>query len=188
VRPFDFVAVFYSVVLGVAVAQLITGVGRLVEERRRVRNYWVHSVWILTVLLTDANNWWSLWSVRDIASWRLVSFLLLIALTALIFLMTVLLFPRPPEPAERIDLREHYYENSTIFLRANAAAWGTALLCNWTIYPSAPVDFVLFIPGSIMLLSLLVAQTCRPIYHATFGVLTLAAITIILVAQGARLR
>jgi hypothetical protein len=58
VRPFDFVAVFYSVVLGVAVAQLMTGVGRLVEERRRVRNYWVHSVWILTVLLTDANNWW----------------------------------------------------------------------------------------------------------------------------------
>ncbi len=188
VRPFDFVAVFYSVVLGVAVAQLMTGVGRLVEERRRVRNYWVHSVWILAVLLSDADNWWSLWSVRDVASWRLVSFLLLIALTALIFLMTVLLFPRPREPGETIDLREHYYENSTIFLRANAGAWGAALLCNWTIYPSAPINFVLFIPGSIMLLSLLVARTRRPIYHATFGVLTLAATIFILVAQGARIR
>lgn len=44
VRPFDFVVVFYSVVLGVAVAQLMTGLARLVEERKRVRNYWVHSV------------------------------------------------------------------------------------------------------------------------------------------------
>lgn len=38
-RPFDFVSVFYSVVLRVAVAQLMTGVARLVEQRRRVRTY-----------------------------------------------------------------------------------------------------------------------------------------------------
>lgn len=39
--PFDFVLAFYSVVLGVAVAQLMTNVGRLIEERDRVRGYWV---------------------------------------------------------------------------------------------------------------------------------------------------
>ena len=64
-RPFDFVA-FYSVVLGVAVAQLMTGVGRLVEERKRVKPYWVHSIWILTLLLVDVDNWWSLWILRDV--------------------------------------------------------------------------------------------------------------------------
>ena len=79
-RPFDFVVVFYSVVLGVAVAQLMTGVARLVEERKRVRTYWVHSVWILAVLISDTDNWWSLWYVRDVKSWHLASFLLLIAL------------------------------------------------------------------------------------------------------------
>ena len=40
-----------------------------VEECQRVRTYWVHSVWILTVLLADADNWWSMWSLRDAASW-----------------------------------------------------------------------------------------------------------------------
>jgi hypothetical protein len=187
-RPFDFVAVFYSVVLGVAVAQLMTGVGRLVEERRRVRNYWVHSVWILALLLCDADNWWSLWAVRDVASWRLVSFLLLIVLTTFVFLMTVLLFPRPPEPGETIDLREHYYENSSIFLRANAGAWGAALLCNWTIFPSAPINFIFFIPTSILLVSLVVAQTRRPVYHAAISIMTLAGVVVILAAQGAGIR
>ncbi len=186
-RPFDFVTVFYSVVLGIAVAQLMTGVARLIEERHRVRNYWVHSTWILALLLSDADNWWSLWAVREVHTWRLISFLLLIALTALVFLMTVLLFPRPPETGETIDLRAHYYENSAIFLRANAAAWAAALVCNWTIYPLAPFDAFLIIPAAIVLLSLLVAQTRRPIYHAAISLITLAAIIVILVAQGARI-
>ncbi len=187
-RPFEFVAVFYSVVLGVAVAQLMTGVARLVEERRRVRTYWVHSVWILIVLLCDADNWWSLWSVRGVNSWRLVSFLLIIALTAFVFLMTVLLFPRPPEPGEIIDLRAYYYENSVIFLRANAAAWTLAFLCNWSIFPIAPVDFTLLLPIAIVLLSLVVAQTRRPLYHALYSLFILGAIIFILFNQGAQLQ
>ncbi len=36
--PFDFVCAFYSVVLGVAVAQLMTSVGRLLEVRDQVPN------------------------------------------------------------------------------------------------------------------------------------------------------
>ena len=34
--PFDFVCAFYSVVTGVAVAQLMTSVGRLLEVRARL--------------------------------------------------------------------------------------------------------------------------------------------------------
>lgn len=186
-RPFEFVAVFYSVVLGVAVAQLMTGVARLVEERRRVRTYWVHSVWILTVLLCDANNWWSLWSVRAVSSWRLVSFLLVIALTAFVFLMTVLLFPSPPEPGEVIDLRAHYHGNSVIFLRANAAAWALAFLCNWSIFPLDRIDAITVLPIAIVLLSLVVAQTRRPLYHGLFSIFILAAMIFILINQGAQI-
>jgi hypothetical protein len=43
------------------VAQLMTSVGRLIEERDRVRGYWVSNVWIMTVLLGDVGNWWSMW-------------------------------------------------------------------------------------------------------------------------------
>src|ERR1700759_2038222 len=169
-RPFDFVIVFYSVVLGVAVAQLMTGVARLVEERKRVRNYWVHSVWILALLISDTDNWWSLWEVRDVKSWHLASFLLLIALVAFVFLMTVLLFPRTPEPGEIIDLRAHYYESSAIFLRANAAAWALAFFCNLTLYPNEGLNLFVIIPAAVVVLSLVVAQTRRPVYHGAFSI------------------
>ena len=54
--PFEFVCAFYSVVLGVAVAQLMTSVGRLIEVRDQVRTYWVQSLWVVIVLLVDVNS------------------------------------------------------------------------------------------------------------------------------------
>lgn len=187
-RPFDFVGVFYSVVLGVAVAHLMTGVARLIEERERVRPYWVHSVWVLTVLLGNTGNWWSLWSLRDARSWHIVTFLLLIALVGAIFLMTVLLFPRSPEPGETIDLRAHYHRNSAIFLRANAAAWALALFCNWTLYPIMTLlDLWISVPALIVILSLIVAQTRRPALHGVFSIVSMAAIIAMLLTQGARI-
>ena len=188
-RPFEFIAVFYSVMLGVAVAQLMTGVARLVEERHRVRSYWVHSLWVVTVLLADADNWWSMWSLRDAASWRLITFLFLIALVGAIFLMTVLLFPRMRETDEPIDLRAHYYANSAIILRANAAAWAFALFCNWSLYPVATwLDPWLSLPAANVILSCAVAQTKRPLLHAIFSVVTLSAMIAMFVPQGARIQ
>ena len=187
-RPFDFVGVFYSVVLGVAVAQLMTGVARLVEERQRVRGYWVHSVWVLTVLVGDAGNWWGLWSLREARSWHIVAFLLLIALTATIFLMTVLLFPRSPEPGEIIDLRAHYYGNSAIFLRANAAAWVLAIFCNWMFFPVPTwLDPSISIPAILIILSLIVAQTRHAVLHGVFSIITLAGMIVMLLMQGLRI-
>src|SRR4051812_10241789 len=188
-RPFDFVSVFYSVVLGVAVAQLMTGVARLVEQRHRVRTYWVHSVWVIVLLLTDATNWWSLWDLREAKSWHIGAFLLLIALTAVIFVMTVLLFPREAHPSEVIDLRAHYYANSAVFLRATAAACALSVVCNFIFYPvDTWFDPWLSIPGAIVLLALVVSPSRKPIYHALLSVATLVGVIVMLLMQGTRIQ
>lgn len=188
-RPFEFVSVFYSVVLGVAVAQLMTGVARLVEQRHRVRTYWVHTVWVIVLLLTDATNWWSLWDLRDARSWHVGAFLLLIALTAVIFVMTVLLFPREPDSSDAIDLRAHYYANSAVFLRATAAACALSVVCNWIFYPvDTWLDPWLSIPGAIVVLALLVALTRRPVLHAFLSLFTLVGIIAMLLLQGMRIQ
>ena len=80
--PFEFVCAFYSVVLGVAVAQLMTSVGRLLEVRDQVRTYWVHSLWVVIVLLVDVDFWLAMWNLRNAKSWSVPSFLLLVGLVA----------------------------------------------------------------------------------------------------------
>jgi hypothetical protein len=185
-NPFEFVCAFYSVVLGVAVAQLMTSVGRLIEVRDQVRTYWVQSLWVVIVLLYDVNNWLAMWSYRDAKSWRVVSFLLLVGLVALIFLVTVLLFPRVPESGGHIDLDSHYYKNRRVFFLANATAWTLALLCNLSFLPIGSwLSQAVIIPVLVVFLSILAAITGNRRYHAAFAIFALATMTLGLLAASA---
>jgi len=184
--PFDFVCAFYSVVLGVAVAQLMTSVGRLIEVRDQVRTYWVHSLWVVIILLVDVNSWLAMWDVRKAQSWKVSSFVLLVALLASIYITTVVLFPRIPESGGQIDLEAHYYKNRRIFFVANAAGWTLALLCNLTFLPIGSwLSPALIIPGLVVLLSILAAFTGKRGYHAAFAIFALALMTLGLLAAPA---
>ena len=181
--PFEFICAFYSVVLGIAVAQLMTSVGRLIEVRDQVRTYWVQSLWVVIVLLVDVNNWLAMWSYRSAKSWRVVSFLLLVGLIASIYLVTVLLFPRVPESERQIDLDAHYYKNRRVFFLANAAAWILALLCNLSFLPLSWLSQAVIIPVLVVLLSILAAITGNRRYHAAFAIFALATMTLGLLAD-----
>jgi hypothetical protein len=182
--PFEFICAFYSVVLGVAVAQLMTIVGRLLEVRDQVRTYWVHSLWVVNVLLIDVTCWLAMWNLQGAKSWRVVSFLLLVGLVASIFLITVLLFPRVPESGGQIDLDAHYYKNRRIFFLATAAAWILGLLCNLSFLPMKSwLNGAVIFPVLFVFLSAFAAFTKNRRYHATSAIFALAAITFGLLAD-----
>ena len=184
--PFEFVCAFYSVVLGVAVAQLMTSVGRLIEVRDQVRTYWVQSLWVVIVLLVDVNSWWAMWDLRSAKRWSFVSFLLLVGLIASIYLVTVLLFPHVPESGGQIDLDAHYYKNRRIFFLANAAAWTLALLCNLTFLPLRSwLSQAVILPVFVVFLSILAAVCGNRRYHAAFAIFALATMTFGLLAAPA---
>jgi len=190
--PFEFICAFYSVVLGVAVAQLMTSVGRLLEVRDQVRTYWVQSLWVVIVLLVDVNSWWAMWELRNAKSWSVFSFLLLVGLVASIYLVTVLLFPRVPESGGQIDLDAHYYKNRRIFFLANAAGWTLALLCNLTFLPirswlDSGVILGVAFPVLIVFLSILAAFTGNRRYHAAFAIFALAVMALVLFTDPMRI-
>jgi hypothetical protein len=168
--PFDFVCAFYSVVLGVAVAQLMTDLGRLIEHRDHVRTYWVHTLWIVTVLIASLGNWWSMWSVRGLKTWTFYLFALVVAFAAAIYLATVLLFPRVPENSQIVDLRRHFYKNRRIFFSATAGFWSLGITCNATFFSVNVLDLWIITPSLLVLLSIVAAITANPRYHAAFAV------------------
>lgn len=173
-NPFEFICVFYSVVLGVAVAQLMTGMGRLVEVRDHVRFYWVQSLWIVIVLLIDVSNWWGIWGLRSVKSWSIFSFLLLTFLLVAIYFMTVLVFPRIPEGETLIDIEMHYFRNRGIFFSATAASWALALICNWTLFPiTSWRDSAIIVPLLVVVLSMVAAWTPNRTFHKAFAILSL---------------
>lgn len=186
--PFEFICAFYSVVLGVAVAQLMTSVGRLLEVRDQVRTYWVHSLWVVIVLIIDVNSWWTMWELHSAKSWSFVSFSLLVGFVASIYLVTVLLFPRIPESGGEIDLDAHYYKNRWIFFLSNAAGWSLGLLCNLSFLPIRSwLNPGIVFPPLVVFLSISAAITGNRRYHAAFAIFTLATLTFAVVTDLTRI-
>jgi hypothetical protein len=186
--PFDFVCAFYSVVLGVAVAQLMTDLGQLIERRNRIRTYWVHSLWIFTILFASVGNWWSMWSSRSVKVWYFHSLALLVGFVGAIYVATVLLFPRIPETGPRVDLKQHFYKNRRAFFSATASFWALGLLINWTFFRIDAFDVWMMILGTFLTLSIGALFISNEVYHIVFASLAaLLHIGLLFVAGGAPL-
>lgn len=61
---FNYLSVMVSIVLGLGLTQLFAGIGNLVQIRRRVKLYWLHTFWVLLLIGLHLHMWWSLWALR----------------------------------------------------------------------------------------------------------------------------
>jgi len=66
---FRYLAVMISMVLGFGLTTLCGGIGNLVQIRRRVKLYWLHSLWVVLLLVLHVHLWWVFWSLRGVADW-----------------------------------------------------------------------------------------------------------------------
>jgi hypothetical protein len=106
VTPFEFVTVFFSVVIGLGVAHLLTGVADLVEVRDRVRLDWIHSSWLVVLFFFLMQSWWGLWALHGLTAWSYPSFILVVVMLGTLYLISSLALPRIGEDV--IDLRRHF--------------------------------------------------------------------------------
>ena len=107
-EEFQYLAVLLSIVLGLGVTQLLTGVGRLVQARARVRAYWPPLAWVGLLLLIHVQTWWAMFDLRDHRGWTLLKFLVVLATPACLSLMTALVLPDVAEATgggRELDLR-----------------------------------------------------------------------------------
>ena len=55
---FDYVMVLASVIIGLGVTQLLTGVAAMVQHPDRAKIYWVHLLWVAATFLRAIFWWW----------------------------------------------------------------------------------------------------------------------------------
>ena len=111
---FSYLAVLVSVVLGLAIQQVLQGYRALALNRRQVAVYWPSVAWSVNVVIMVVQNWWSLFGLADHPSWTFADFAALLVQTAGLYMMAGLVLPDTP-PGERIDLKAHYYRERVTF-------------------------------------------------------------------------
>ena len=79
---FEYLSVAISVVLSLSAAQLLANLRAVFDPQRR---YWVHALWVVLMLFIHVIYWWGFWAYRDVESWNLASFCLVLLNPGLLF-------------------------------------------------------------------------------------------------------
>jgi hypothetical protein len=105
VGAFKHVLVPIGVIIGLAVARLVSAVSSYVQHRDRVRFSVAHGVWSLAIFFLFVGLWWIAWGFRhvDAERWSFFTLIFLMVGPCLMYLASSLLLPDLPEEGE-LDL------------------------------------------------------------------------------------
>jgi hypothetical protein len=110
ISAFEYVTVFISIILGLGVTQILTGIADLIHQNERVKIYWPHLVWVLLVLVLHVLDWWVTFQLRNLPQWRFPMFLFVLLYPVVLFILARLLFPFGFSEGS-INLKKFYFEN-----------------------------------------------------------------------------
>jgi len=147
--PFSYLSVLISIILGLAITQILKGVRGMVLARARVVPYWPSFVFAALLLVISVQNWWSIFSMRNIpaAAWTFSMFALVLVQMIVWYLLAGLVLPDffGEHP---VDLRAHYFAHRKLFFSLFIVSLAVSLLRGLTNdhYPmsSADIAFQLF--------------------------------------------
>jgi hypothetical protein len=108
--PFEFVTVLISIILGLGITQIMSGVADLIHQWKDVRLYWPHQVWIILVFILHVQDWWLLYQLRDVTAWPLTMFLVQVLYPISLFILARILFPMAGD-AKSTDMKSYYLGN-----------------------------------------------------------------------------
>jgi hypothetical protein len=60
IDTFAYISIVRSIVIALGLTRLLNGLGKVLERRDKVQNYWVHILWAFNLFLYMVLNWWVL--------------------------------------------------------------------------------------------------------------------------------
>ncbi|WP_294124310.1 hypothetical protein [Sphingomonas sp.] len=128
---FDLDFSLYSLLLGLALVQVLSGLVQTVQSPDRVKMGWLTPLLGLFVILDLTSFWTIAWSVRDAAPPGFLALLYGLAVMGLYYFAASLVFPTRPEDYANLD--QHFFRYRRIVIGAvigcNLLAWtGQALI------------------------------------------------------------
>jgi len=161
---FSYLSVLLSIIIGLAITQVLQGYRGLLLSRGRVRLYPPPLIWSGLLLVFAAQLWWASFGLADHAGWNFAAFSVILLQTILLYMMTALVLPDAP-PDRPIDLRSHYYREARPFFGIAVAMLAVSLFKDWMIEGHLPepvnVGFHAFFAG----VSVIAAISRRPRVH-----------------------
>ena len=132
----EFVAILVSIVVGLAMAEVLQGFADSLRNRSSIRGYWPLFVFAILVLFMAIWTVRWLWIAEDLRTWTWGGLGLALAPGLIIFVMARLTFP---QEIQESDLRSYYYEHSRVLWGLSTLFVATAEVRVLTLGAAVPV-------------------------------------------------
>lgn len=110
----DILLTLYSIVAGLGISRLVQGLASMIEQRKRMHLYWVHSAWLLIILAAHVVTIFALIRFSGHSHWTVFNAMLALTMPLLLYLVSDLIVPTIGDE-EQVDLRAYFYANRRWF-------------------------------------------------------------------------
>lgn len=132
---FEFIAALTSIIIGLGVTNLLAGARRAFYRRKENRLDEVHIVLTLATLLLLALQWWVTFKWNTEVNWSFDKFLVLIAWTITLYMLTVFLYA--PDLSEAEEHHGRFERNRSSDLVRSVCRLIRGAGSRWAHWPSA---------------------------------------------------
>jgi hypothetical protein len=134
---FTYISVLLSIVLGLAITQVLLGLRGLILTRAKVKLYTPTLIWAVVALLIPIQAWWASFAMREQPKWTFLALLVIMLEMISIYMVAALVLPDITGESY-VDLREHFFAHRSWFFGALLAAALFSLLKNLTLHGRLP--------------------------------------------------
>lgn len=182
IGAYEHVLVVMSIVLGLAVTQLLKGAAQLYRARARVRTYWLHWAWTALLVVFSLLLWWTYWNYRTITEWDFLRFVLYLSPVVTFYFLSAIAFPDPAEGV--VDLEAYYFSNRSGFFGTFAAYAVLAGLTAMVVRGLPVLDpSNLFRVGMVLLLVIAMRSSSARVHAVLFAAAASLLLAFILLFQ-----
>ncbi len=168
---FEYLSVFVSIILGLAVVHLLGGVSLILDRRVIAKLYWVHLLWVLNMFSLITWVWWANWQLNDIESFSPVHYLSMVLFSVALYLMCGLLFPVRGKEVD--DFHAQFEMNRVRFFMLGQALLVAAFLKGWVdrqvLEEPDTVERAVMLACLVVLFGI-ASRTSSPRFHGAFAV------------------
>ena len=170
---FEYLLVLISIIVGLGIAHILSGIGRIVSHPGRRKVYWVHLLWVGWAFLWLVFFWWFEFARSMTKVWTPTTYLFLVLYAVLLYLFCVIVLPS--EAPDGADYRRYYYSRRRwIFMLLLGVIW-VDMIDSWTLVDPAQRSVLWAVIGVSVLSGhgLIAAGSKKERFHAAFGALAL---------------
>lgn len=129
-NKFEYVAIFFSLILGLGLVHLLMGITSTIQHRKKIKLYWGHIIWTIVIFQYLLSVWWGLFGWSELEEWKFSVFLLLVIYSISVYLLPSIIMPLKVQ--DNFDFKAYFKENKTWFFGIMLVAAVLDIMDTWS--------------------------------------------------------